>query len=171
MWLTVDWQKTIFERRTCGGTWFWLKVDHCTVDKFLNKFKFYSIIVWNVLFAYIYVLSIYLFLSSVSQPLVPRSKTKWTTVNVCQCFASCTSCHVDAHTCPQLAACEEERTSNKRHPGSRNAIRLCEAVLIHNNKSWTTWSVLVKVDRKGNFVRLVFTFENSRICIIYLSCN
>lgn len=59
MWLTVDWQKTIFEIRTCGETWFCLKVDYCTVDKFLNKFKFYSLIVWNVLFAHIYVLFIY----------------------------------------------------------------------------------------------------------------
>jgi len=23
IWLTADGQKTIFERATCGGTWFW----------------------------------------------------------------------------------------------------------------------------------------------------
>jgi len=104
---------------------------------------------------------IYSFYSSASQPLVPRTKTKWTTVNMCQCFASC---HVDAHTCPQLAAYEEERNSNKRHPGFQNEIQLCEAILCHSNKSVFMW-----VNRKGNFVRLVFTFKYSRIYIIYLT--
>lgn len=148
-----------------------VKANHCTVDKFFNKFKFYSIIVCSEFFVHLDTRVIYLFSSTVSQLLVPRSKTKWTTVNVFQCFASCASCHVDAHTCPQLATYEEERNSNKRHPGFRNAIQLCEAILCHSNKSWTTWSVFMWVDRKENFVRLVFTFKNSRIYIIYLSCH
>jgi hypothetical protein len=27
IWLNVDWQRTIFERRTFEGTWFWVKVN------------------------------------------------------------------------------------------------------------------------------------------------